>query len=64
MKTTITIDDELFTRASEMIGVSEENELVRRAIETLIRVEAGRDLAAMCGSDSDASCGSRICHQP
>lgn len=59
MRTTITIDDELFERASELTGVVERSTLLRTGLETLIRVEAGRRLAALGGSDPGATAAPR-----
>jgi Arc/MetJ family transcription regulator len=54
MRTTVTIDDELFTRASELTGITEMSALLRNALETLIRVESAKRLATLGGSDSHA----------
>ena len=54
MRTTVTIDDELLARAAELTGVEERAALLRAGLETLIRVEAARRLAALGGSDPDA----------
>jgi len=51
MRTTITLNDELVERASELTGVKNRNEVIREALETLIRVESARRLAALGGSD-------------
>jgi Arc/MetJ family transcription regulator len=59
MRTTVTIDDELFARASELTGISERSALLRDGLETLIRVESARRLAALGGSDPDAMAAPR-----
>ena len=59
MRTTVTIDDELFTRASELTGITERSALLRDGLETLIRVESGKRLAALGGSDSHATAAPR-----
>ena len=59
MRTTITIDDALVERAMELTGVAERSALLRAGLETLIRVEAGRRLAALGGSDPDATAAPR-----
>jgi len=51
MRTTITLNDELVERASELTGVKNRNEVIKEALETLIRVESARRLAALGGSD-------------
>jgi Arc/MetJ family transcription regulator len=59
MRTTVTIDDELFTRASELTGITEKSALLRDGLETLIRVESGKRLAALGGSDNHATAAPR-----
>ena len=59
MRTTLTIDDELFARASELTGVTERSVLLRDALETLVRVESARRLAALGGKDRKASAAPR-----
>lgn len=59
MRTTVTIDDELFARASELTGVTERSALLRDALETLVRVESARRLAALGGKDPEASAAAR-----
>ena len=50
MRTTITIDDELFEKA---LGLAEpgqdKNDLVRECVRTFVRVQAARRLAALGG---------------
>jgi len=59
MRTTITIDDELVERAAALTGLSEKSALVREGLETLIRVESARRLAALGGSDRSATAAPR-----
>ncbi|MDQ1722980.1 MAG: hypothetical protein QOG52_8, partial [Frankiaceae bacterium] len=54
MRTTVTIDDELLARAAELTGVTERTSLIREGLETLIRVESAKRLAALGGSDRAA----------
>ena len=54
MRTTVTIDDELLARATELTGITEKSALLRDGLETLIRVESAKRLAALGGSDSGA----------
>ncbi|MCL2471892.1 MAG: type II toxin-antitoxin system VapB family antitoxin [Propionibacteriaceae bacterium] len=54
MRTTITLNDELVERASELTGITNRNDVIRGALETLIRVESARRLAALGGSDPQA----------
>jgi hypothetical protein len=55
MRTTLNLDDELVRRASELTGRSEKATLVRLGLEALITQESSRRLAALGGSDPDAS---------
>ncbi|MGH3521315.1 MAG: type II toxin-antitoxin system VapB family antitoxin [Mycobacterium sp.] len=59
MRTTVTLDDELIARAMELTGVSERSALLRQGLETLIRVESARRLAALGGSDPKATSAPR-----
>lgn len=59
MRTTVTIDDELLARAAELTGVTEKSALLRDGLETLIRVESAKRLAALGGSDSGATSAPR-----
>lgn len=53
MRTTITIDDELLARATELTGTKEKSALVRDALAALIARAAGRRLAALGGAQPD-----------
>ena len=55
MRTTVTIDDALLAKAAELTGVTESVALLRQGLQTLIRVESARRLAALGGTDSKAS---------
>lgn len=59
MRTTITIDDALYERAIELTGITEKSALLRDALETLIRVESGRRLAALGGAEPEATAAPR-----
>lgn len=59
MRTTVTLDDDLILRARALTGVTETSALVREGLETLIRVESARRLAALGGSDPKASSAPR-----
>ena len=54
MRMTIDVDDELLARAEELTGISERSALIRDAVELLVRIETGRQLAALGGSDQVA----------
>ncbi|UQX10358.1 type II toxin-antitoxin system VapB family antitoxin [Candidatus Mycobacterium methanotrophicum] len=64
MRTTVTIDDELLARASELTGITEKSALLRDGLVTLIRVESARRLAALGGSDKRASAAPRRRRSP
>jgi Arc/MetJ family transcription regulator len=59
MRTTVTIDDELLARASELTGETERSALLRAGLATLVRVESARRLAALGGSDQQATAAPR-----
>lgn len=59
MRTTINLDDELVRVASELTGRSEKSALVRLGLEALIVRESSRRLAALGGSDPQASAAPR-----
>lgn len=59
MRTTVTLDDELFARAVELTGTSEKSALLRQGLETLVRVESARRLAALGGTDREATAAPR-----
>ncbi len=59
MRTTINIDDELLAQAVEFTGITERNALVREALETLVRLEAGKRLILLGGSDPYADAAPR-----
>jgi metal-responsive CopG/Arc/MetJ family transcriptional regulator len=51
MRTTVTIEDELFERAVELSDPgTERTDIIREAVKTYIRVQAGKRLAALGGS--------------
>jgi len=59
MRTTVTLDDDLLARAEELTGISERSALIRDAVELLVRIETGRQLAALGGSDQAAEAAPR-----
>ncbi|HMM90392.1 type II toxin-antitoxin system VapB family antitoxin [Bradyrhizobium sp.] len=54
MRTTIAIDDELFAKAQEYAGLTEESAVVREALKAFVEREAGRRLARMGGTQPGA----------
>ncbi len=59
MRTTVTLDDAVVAKAAELTGVKETSALVRVGLETLVRLESARRLAALGGSDPRATAGPR-----
>lgn len=59
VRTTVTLSDELIANAQELTGITERTELLRTSLETLVRVESARRLAALGGSDRKASAAPR-----
>jgi Arc/MetJ family transcription regulator len=53
MRTTITIEDELWERAKEYLGTNESSEVVRRALKSAVAAEATRRLVALGGTMPD-----------
>ena len=54
MRSTIDIDDRLLEEAKALTGTKETAAIVHKALETLVRVEAGRRLIALGGTMPDA----------
>ncbi|WP_059017194.1 type II toxin-antitoxin system VapB family antitoxin [Mycobacterium sp. M26] len=59
MRTTVTIDDDLLAKAAELTGVHENVALLKKGLQTLIRVESARRLAALGGTDPKATAAPR-----
>lgn len=59
MRTTVTLDDDLVARAQELTGRSEVSAIVRMSLELLVRLESGRRLALLGGSEPDAAAARR-----
>lgn len=59
MRTTVTLDDALVEKAMELTGISEKSALLRDGLKALIRIESARRLAALGGTDPDASAAPR-----
>jgi hypothetical protein len=51
MKTTLTIDDELLSKAAELTGQRVKSHLVELGLQALITQESSRMLAALGGSE-------------
>ena len=59
MRTTVTLDEEIVAKAVKLTGIEERSVLVREAMETLVRIENGRLLAALGGSEPQAQAAPR-----
>ncbi len=59
MRTTITVDDALVEEARRLTGLKERSAVFQRGLETLVRVESAKRLAALGGSDPQARVDSR-----
>lgn len=55
MRTTLAIDDALFTKAQALTGISKKSELVNEALRALIQRESVRRLARLSGSEPQPS---------
>lgn len=56
MRTTVTIDDELYNRALELADPAmDKADLFREAIKTFVRIQAAKRLAALGGSTPQMS---------
>ena len=53
MRTTLNIDDDLITQASNITGVKEKTALVRLGLEALIARESARRLARLGGTEKE-----------
>jgi Arc/MetJ family transcription regulator len=53
MRTTVTLDDDMLARASELTGIVEKSALLRAGLKALIEREAARRLARLGGSEPD-----------
>lgn len=53
MRTTLALDDDLLSKASDLTGLGEKTALVREALKALIERESARRLARLGGSQPD-----------
>ena len=53
MRTTINIDDEILSKASELTGIKEKTALVKMGLEYLIARESAKRLAMLGGTAKD-----------
>ena len=59
MRTTIALDDELIRQAQQYTGITEKAALIKLALTQLVQLEAARRLAALGGSDPNATAAPR-----
>ena len=55
VRTTLTLDDELLSKAQALTGLAEKSTLVREALRALIERESARRLALLGGSEPQLS---------
>jgi Arc/MetJ family transcription regulator len=53
MRTTLSLDDDLLSKAQELTGLSEKAALVREALRALIQRESAKRLALLGGTEPD-----------
>jgi Arc/MetJ family transcription regulator len=53
MRTTVTLDDALLTKAEAYTGLTEKSALMREALKALIERESARRLARLGGTEPD-----------
>lgn len=65
MRTTVTIDDVLYTQALEMADPDmDKADIFREAIKTFVRVQAAKRLASLGGSSPEMQVTSRRREEP
>ena len=64
MRTTITLDDDLLSKAEAYTGIKEKSALVRAALTALVQREAARRLALLGGTDKTATAPPRRRGEP
>ena len=53
MRMTIDVDDEPLTLAAALTGIEDRAAVIQHALELLVRIESGRQLSALAGTDGD-----------
>jgi Arc/MetJ family transcription regulator len=53
MRTTVTLDDDLLSAASEYSGLTEKSAIIRAALKAFVEREAARRLALLGGTEPD-----------
>ena len=59
MRTTVIIKDEILKKAAELSGIRQKTALIHAGLEALIEKKARERLAALGGSDPNATAGRR-----
>ena len=64
MRTTLNLDDELLEKAMSYTGIKERTALIHEGLRLLVAREAARRLAALGGTDPNATAGPRRRSEP
>ena len=64
MRTTVTIDDDLFEKAAYLTGATEKSAVIRAGLKALIERESARRLALLGGSERQLETISRRQSEP
>lgn len=59
MRSTVSVDDALISKAKMLTGTKETAAVIRQALEALVRIEAGKRLIALGGTMPDAMAAPR-----
>jgi Arc/MetJ family transcription regulator len=51
MRTTLTIDDDLYNKAAHLMGINEKSAVIREGLHALIERESAKRLALLGGSE-------------
>ena len=54
MRLTNDVDDESLTLDAALTGIEDRTVVIQRALELLVRIESGRQLSTLAGTDGDA----------
>ena len=64
MRTTINIDDDLFAKATELVGPLDRSAMVREGLKALIERESARRLARLGGTQAELKAAPRRREEP
>ena len=51
MRTTLTLDDDIFAKAQELTGITDRDSLINDALRSLVQREAARRLSLLGGAE-------------